>query len=227
MFHYLWQWQKCFFNTHWIPSSTRPTPLADLVTHDELTFYENDWRKMHWINDNVKAVAEKKGEGQSIMASMSDFLTSEWGWLKDGDEWECLSAILTPVNWPFKTVKLVCSSKQGRTETGTLMQMTCFNKLITPLIFLKQRQIDLQLAFFCLITPWAIRDEHWMLSQHERCQKIPMQCWREGWSPRGSYKRLSYHHRWGKRTNERQRKMLYNVYLTRKCVNMCEQSETN
>jgi len=55
-----------------------------LVTHDELTFYENDWRKMHWINDNVKAVAEEKGKGQSIMAS--NFLTSEWGQLKDGDE---------------------------------------------------------------------------------------------------------------------------------------------
>ena len=55
-----------------------------LVTHDESTFYENDRRKMHWINNSTKAVAEKKGEGQSIMAS--DFLTSEWGWLKDGDE---------------------------------------------------------------------------------------------------------------------------------------------
>jgi hypothetical protein len=47
-------------------------------------FYENDWRKTHRINDNAKVVAEKKGEGQSIMAS--DFLTSEWGWLKNGDE---------------------------------------------------------------------------------------------------------------------------------------------
>jgi len=32
----------------------------------------------------MKAVAEKKGEGQSIM--VSDFLTSEWGRLKDRDE---------------------------------------------------------------------------------------------------------------------------------------------
>ena len=55
-----------------------------LVTHDESTFYENDRRKTLWINNNTKAVAEKKGKGQSIMAS--DFLTSEWGRLKDGDE---------------------------------------------------------------------------------------------------------------------------------------------
>ena len=55
-----------------------------LVTHDESTFYENDRRKMLWVNDKTKAVAEKKGEGQSIM--VSEFLTSEWGRLKDGDE---------------------------------------------------------------------------------------------------------------------------------------------
>jgi hypothetical protein len=55
-----------------------------LVTYDELTFYKNNQRKTHWINNNAKAVAEKKGEGQSIMAS--DFLTSEWGQLKDGNE---------------------------------------------------------------------------------------------------------------------------------------------
>lgn len=66
------------------PVSQGPCFWLILVTHNELTFYENDQRKTHWINDDVKAVAEKKGKGQSIMAS--DFLTLEWGWLKDGDE---------------------------------------------------------------------------------------------------------------------------------------------
>ena len=55
-----------------------------LVTHDESTFYENDHRKLQWVNNKVKPVAEKKGEGQLIM--VSEFLTSEWGCLKDGDE---------------------------------------------------------------------------------------------------------------------------------------------
>lgn len=55
-----------------------------LVTHNESMFYENDRRKTLWINHDTKAVAEKKGEGQSIM--VSDFLTSEWGRLKDGEE---------------------------------------------------------------------------------------------------------------------------------------------
>jgi hypothetical protein len=55
-----------------------------LVTHDESTFYKNDRRRMHWVHEHGKPVAEKKGEGQSIMAS--DFLTPEWGPLTDGDE---------------------------------------------------------------------------------------------------------------------------------------------
>jgi hypothetical protein len=55
-----------------------------LVTHNESTFYENDWCKTLWVSEHTKAVAEKKGEGQSIM--VSEFLTSEWGRLTDGDE---------------------------------------------------------------------------------------------------------------------------------------------
>ena len=55
-----------------------------VVTHDELTFYENDRQKTKWVHANEKAVAERKGEGQSIM--ISDFLTVEWGQLKDGEK---------------------------------------------------------------------------------------------------------------------------------------------
>jgi hypothetical protein len=55
-----------------------------LVTYDESTFYENDRRKTMWMNNSTKAVAEKKGEGQSIM--VSEFLTSEWDRLINRDE---------------------------------------------------------------------------------------------------------------------------------------------
>jgi len=45
-----------------------------LMTHDESTFYENDCRKMIWINNDTKAVAEKKGKGQSSgKATFHDF----------------------------------------------------------------------------------------------------------------------------------------------------------
>jgi len=55
-----------------------------LVTHNELTFYENNCQKTMWMNNSTKEVTEKKGEGQSIM--VSEFLTSKWGQLIDGDE---------------------------------------------------------------------------------------------------------------------------------------------
>jgi hypothetical protein len=55
-----------------------------LVTHDESTFYANDHRKTKWIHSTEKVLLERKGEGQSLM--VSDFLTSEWGRLKDGNE---------------------------------------------------------------------------------------------------------------------------------------------
>src|SRR5271154_2313928 len=74
----------------------------------------------------------------------------------------------------FKTAKLVCFSKRGKTEMGTLMQMTCLNKLKTRLIFLNQGQIGLRLAFFYLIMPPATRDERLMPVQHGKCQKGPM-----------------------------------------------------
>lgn len=55
-----------------------------LVTHDESTFYETDRRKTQWVHEKTRAVTEKKGEGQSLMAS--EFLTLEWGRLQNGNE---------------------------------------------------------------------------------------------------------------------------------------------
>ena len=62
-----------------------------LVTHDESTFYGNDqhktkWihQKTKWIHQKTKPMPEHKHEGQSLM--VSDFLTSEWGYLKDDEE---------------------------------------------------------------------------------------------------------------------------------------------
>jgi hypothetical protein len=55
-----------------------------LITHDESMFYQNDHRKIAWTQKNSRPTPQPKGEGQSIM--ISDFLTSEWGRLCDGDE---------------------------------------------------------------------------------------------------------------------------------------------
>lgn len=46
-----------------------------LVTHNESTFYANDWRKTQYYHTSEKATLQKKGEGPSLM--ISDMLTSE------------------------------------------------------------------------------------------------------------------------------------------------------
>ncbi|KAF8486647.1 hypothetical protein JB92DRAFT_3130812 [Gautieria morchelliformis] len=55
-----------------------------LVTHDESTFYANDCRKTKWTHSSHKSTPERKGDGVSLM--VSDFLTYEWGRLRNGDE---------------------------------------------------------------------------------------------------------------------------------------------
>jgi hypothetical protein len=55
-----------------------------LVIHDESTFFQNDERNTGWSHATSKLNPKAKGNGQSLM--VSDFLTSDWGRLHDGDE---------------------------------------------------------------------------------------------------------------------------------------------
>jgi hypothetical protein len=55
-----------------------------LVTHDESTFFQNDERNTGWSHATSKSKPKAKGNGQSLM--VSDFLTPDWGRLRDGDE---------------------------------------------------------------------------------------------------------------------------------------------
>jgi hypothetical protein len=55
-----------------------------LVTHDESTFFQNDERNLGWSHASTKSKPKAKGNGQSLM--VSDFLTPDWGRLRDGDE---------------------------------------------------------------------------------------------------------------------------------------------
>jgi hypothetical protein len=55
-----------------------------LITHNESTFYQNNRRKTVWTQKTSRPVPQPKGDGQSLM--VSDFLTSEWGPLRDGDQ---------------------------------------------------------------------------------------------------------------------------------------------
>jgi len=55
-----------------------------LVTHDESTFFQNDERNTGWTHVTSKSKPKAKGNGQTLM--VSDFLTPDWGRLRDGDE---------------------------------------------------------------------------------------------------------------------------------------------
>jgi hypothetical protein len=55
-----------------------------LVTHDESTFFQNDERNTGWSHATSKSKPKAKGNGQTLM--VSDFLTPDWGRLRDGDE---------------------------------------------------------------------------------------------------------------------------------------------
>jgi hypothetical protein len=52
-----------------------------LVTHDESVFFQNDTRQNHWGHGSTNGTPRPKGDGQSLM--VSDFLTTEWGPLRD------------------------------------------------------------------------------------------------------------------------------------------------
>lgn len=54
-----------------------------LVTHDESHFHSHDERTLMWYHPNSKRLPERKGPGSSLM--VSDFLTSEWGRLREDD----------------------------------------------------------------------------------------------------------------------------------------------
>jgi hypothetical protein len=63
-----------------LPHRTDLCPLI-LVTHDESVFFQNDERKTCWSHQDSRPAPKPKGEGQSLM--VSDFLTAEWGRLRD------------------------------------------------------------------------------------------------------------------------------------------------
>jgi hypothetical protein len=107
-----------------------------LVTHDESVFYQNDHHKIAWAQKTSRPMPQPKGEGQSIM--ISDFLTSEWGCLCDGDE--SVHCHLSP--FPLLTSilflgRLGLSSNPARTAMVTSAPKSSLRKSITPSTFLK------------------------------------------------------------------------------------------
>ena len=51
--------------------------------HDKLTYYANDWCKIHWVHQGEQAVPYAKGEGVCLM--VTDFDLADYGWLHSPD----------------------------------------------------------------------------------------------------------------------------------------------
>ena len=95
-FAYQWAGYKLHFqfwddNGNPLPCLTNSHCLI-LVTHDESTFYQNDEWKTCWNHQDRQPCPKPKGDRQSLM--VSDFLTSEWGCLHDGNKCTFLFYIL-------------------------------------------------------------------------------------------------------------------------------------
>ena len=65
-----------------LPCLSDSRPLI-LVTHDESIFFQNDERTTCWSHQDSRPSPKPKGDGQSLM--VSDFLTAEWGRLRDSE----------------------------------------------------------------------------------------------------------------------------------------------
>jgi hypothetical protein len=66
-----------------MPNLRESESILYLVTHDKSTFYENDRRRKRWVPLDEKAIPQPKGEGVSV--KVSDFLSPDFGRLKDNE----------------------------------------------------------------------------------------------------------------------------------------------
>lgn len=85
-----------------------------LITHDESTFFQNDQRKTLWEHTSKNGVPRPKGEGQSLM--ISDFLTADWGRLRDNDRCVFTFFLLLNSHIYFSEARIVF--KPGKNRDG-------------------------------------------------------------------------------------------------------------
>ena len=139
-----------------------------LITHDESTFYQNDQRKIVWAQTTSWPTPQPKGEGQPIM--ISDFLTSEWGCLRDGHEFVCHLPPLPFTNLSLGKPKL--SSRLARIRMVILVPTISSRKSILQSTFSKVSPKVISRPFFFLIMHRAIKNELKMQYQLGKCRKV-------------------------------------------------------
>ena len=132
-----------------------------LITHDESTFYQNDQRQVHWGCPGEGA-PKPKGEGASLM--VSDFLSPDWGRLRDGD-W-CVFTAPFPFNRTHtRTAKPGFFSGLGRAGTAGLQLTTCSPRWTARLTYSRGSQTDTPRRFSSSTTHRATRSVQTTRSQ--------------------------------------------------------------
>jgi hypothetical protein len=135
-------------NGNLLSSPSHSFPLI-LVTHDELIFYQNDERKTRWGHQASQPAPIPKGEGQSLM--VSDFLTAEWGRLRDGDR--CVNPFFFVVlSANHSTERPVSCSNRGRTVMVSLIRKNSLPKSIVQSTSSITKQMASLRASSCSIT---------------------------------------------------------------------------
>ena len=140
-----------------------------LITHDESIFYQNDQRQIHWGCPGQGGIPKPKGEGLSLM--VSDFLTPDWGRLRDEDG--CVFMAPFPINSThICAVMPALSFGLGRTGMAGLQLITSLSRSTVPLIFSRGSHRDMHKGCSYSTTHPATRNALTMQSQLGRWSKV-------------------------------------------------------
>ena len=155
-----------------LPELQEGKQVLQEVTHDELTFYTDDWRKQGYWHPDERKKPVQKDEGSSIM--VADFLTPEEGRLKDDIRylgWIPLVGVLWCGWSQFHSAKPKSSSKQAKTAMD-IGQVRMFSlKHAQQLKYFSESGLRNK-VYFSMTMHRYTRNRHLVLFQQWKCPKV-------------------------------------------------------
>ena len=111
-----------------------------LWCHDELTFYANDWRLIHWVHISETVKSYVKGEG--VLMMVADYVSPKFGFLCSPDKWVEFSVCSTVVLHPAERNEPEFYLKQARPTMGIIQTKMYSHKPTTPWTSLTNTTLD-------------------------------------------------------------------------------------